>query len=157
MSATYIHSSRNPGSLTHWARPGTEPETSWFLVRFVSAEPWQELWEFFLILLRSIFQFSLLQIMLLLSSLTLPHPRFWGFSPCLIFENIGGGVENALSFLFFCFFFFPLFRAAPVACGSSQNRGQIGATAASLHHSHSNIESKPCLQPTSQLMATPDP
>ena len=27
------------GSLTHWARPGIEPSTSWFLVRFVSAAP----------------------------------------------------------------------------------------------------------------------
>ena len=30
-------------SLTHWARPGIEPQTSWFLVRFVSAAPRQEL------------------------------------------------------------------------------------------------------------------
>ena len=38
-----------------------------------------------------------------------------------------------LSFLFF--FFFCLFRAAPAAYGGSQARGQIGAVAASLHHS----------------------
>ena len=31
-----------PGSLTHGARPGIEPKTSWFLVGFVSAAP---LWE----------------------------------------------------------------------------------------------------------------
>jgi len=31
------------GSLTHWARPGIEPTTSWFLVGFVSAAPWWEL------------------------------------------------------------------------------------------------------------------
>ena len=30
-------------SLTHWARPGIEPTSSWLLVRFVSAEPQQEL------------------------------------------------------------------------------------------------------------------
>ena len=30
----------NAGSLTHWARPGIEPASSWILVRFVSAEPW---------------------------------------------------------------------------------------------------------------------
>ena len=35
------------------------------------------------------------------------------------------------------FFFFLLFRATPVAYGSSWARGQIGATAAGLHHSHS--------------------
>ena len=33
------------------------------------------------------------------------------------------------------------FRAAPVAYGSSQTRGQIGAAAASLLHSH--VESDP--------------
>ena len=32
--------------------------------------------------------------------------------------------------------FFSLFRAALMACGSSQARGQIRAAAASLHHSH---------------------
>ena len=48
-----------------------------------------------------------------------------------------------------------LFRA--MAYGSSQARGQIGATAASLYHSHSNVGSEPCLQPTPQLTATPGP
>ena len=37
-----------------------------------------------------------------------------------------------------CFFFFFLFRAAPVAYGSSWARGQIRAAAASLCHSHGN-------------------
>ena len=43
------------------------------------------------------------------------------------------------------FFFFFLFRAALVACGGSQARGLIGATAASLHNSHSNMGSEPSL------------
>ena len=47
--------------------------------------------------------------------------------------------------LFVCFL---LFRAEPVACGGSQARGQIGAIAPDLQHSHSNAESKLCLQPT---------
>ena len=34
-----------------------------------------------------------------------------------------------------CFVLFLLFRVAPVAYGSSQARGLIGATVASLHHS----------------------
>ena len=42
-------------------------------------------------------------------------------------------------------FFFFLFRAEPAAYGSSQVRGQIGAAAASLHHSHSNMGSETCL------------
>ena len=46
----------------------------------------------------------------------------------------------------FCFvlFFLP-FRAAPAAYGSSKARGQIGAVTVGLGHSHSNMESKLCL------------
>ena len=50
-----------------------------------------------------------------------------------------------------------LFRAALMAYGGSQARGQIGAVAAGLHHRHSNAGSEPCLHPTPQLMAMPDP
>ena len=58
-----------------------------------------------------------------------------------------------LRILFFCFFgfFFCLFRAIPVAYGSSQVRGQIEAVATSLCHSHSNTGSQLHLQPTPQL------
>ena len=41
--------------------------------------------------------------------------------------------------------FFGLFRATPLAFGGSQATGQIGAIAASLHHSHSNEGSQPNL------------
>ena len=44
-----------------------------------------------------------------------------------------------------------------MAYGSSQARGLIGATAAGPRHSHSNARSKPCLRPTPQLAAMPDP
>ena len=44
-------------------------------------------------------------------------------------------------FVLFCFVF-GLFRDTPAAYGSSQAKGQIGATAASLH---SNTGSKPHL------------
>ena len=58
----------------------------------------------------------------------------------------------------FIYFFIVLpFRATPAAHGGSQTRGQIGASAASLVHSHSNVGSEPHLQPTPQLMTTPDP
>ena len=62
-------------------------------------------------------------------------------------------------FLFVCLFVFlnGLFRAAPAAYGNSQARGQIGAMAASVHHSPSNTGSEPRLRPTPQLMAMPDP
>jgi len=63
-------------------------------------------------------------------------------------------------FSFFLFFFFGLFAfsmTAHTAYGGSQARGLIGAVATGLHQSHSNAGSEPRLQPTPQLMATPDP
>ena len=41
-----------------------------------------------------------------------------------------------------CIYLF-IFRAAPVAHGSSQARGLIGATAAGICHSNSNVRSEP--------------
>ena len=55
-------------------------------------------------------------------------------------------IPSYYSFSFFLFLF--LFSATPKAYGGSQARGWIRATAASLHHSHSNVGSKPSLQPT---------
>ena len=57
----------------------------------------------------------------------------------------------------FFFFFFWLFRATPMAYGSSQTRGRTGAAAASHSHGHSNTGSERSLQPTPQLTATLDP
>ena len=53
--------------------------------------------------------------------------------------------------------FFAFSRGALVAYGGSQVRGVIGAVAASLRQSHSNVGSELHLQPTPQLTATPDP
>ena len=65
---------------------------------------------------------------------------------------------SVLSFLFLSFFsVFCLFRAASVAYAGSQAKGQIGAVAAGLHHSHSNAGSELHLQPTPQLTAMLDP
>ena len=50
-------------------------------------------------------------------------------------------------------FFFLLFRASLTAFGGSQAGGQIRATAASLHHSHSKAGSKPHLRSTPQFTA----
>ena len=44
-----------------------------------------------------------------------------------------------------------------MAYGGSQARGPIGAVAASLRQSHSNVGSEPSLQPTPQLLAMTDP
>jgi len=43
----------------------------------------------------------------------------------------------------FAFFFFCLFRAAPIAHGNSQARGRIRTIATGLHHSRSDAESEP--------------
>ena len=41
---TYTTAARgNAGSLTHWARPGIEPASSWILVGFISTLPQGEL------------------------------------------------------------------------------------------------------------------
>ena len=47
--------------------------------------------------------------------------------------------------------------AAPVAYGSCQAKDRIGATAASIHNSHSNSRSELHLGPAPQLMAMLDP
>ena len=44
-------------------------------------------------------------------------------------------------FFIFIYLFICCFRATPIAYGGSQSRGQIGAVAAGLHHSHSNTGS----------------
>ena len=41
-SVTYTTAHGNDGTLTHWARPGIKPVSSWILVRFLSTKP---LWE----------------------------------------------------------------------------------------------------------------
>ena len=67
-----------------------------------------------------------------------------------------GSMLNAavLKFLQKNFFLGGLFR---VAHGNSQARGQIGAVAAGLHHSHSHTGSELPLCPAPQLVAMPDP
>ena len=41
--ASYTTAQGNAGSLTHWARTGNKPVSSWMLVRLISAEPRWEL------------------------------------------------------------------------------------------------------------------
>ena len=54
---------------------------------------------------------------------------------CLILAQL------APTYPFYFFFLFLLFKATLTAYGRSQSRGQIGAIAASLHHSLSKAES----------------
>jgi len=67
--------------------------------------------------------------------------------------------QLTIGFNFFFFFFclFAISWAAPAAYEGSQTRGPIGPVATGLRQSHSNTGSEPCLQPTPQLTATPDP
>ena len=64
--------------------------------------------------------------------------------------------DTTISLLSCFFFIFCLFRATPAAYGSFQAKGLIGAVAAGVHHSHSNVGSELHLRPTPQLTATPD-
>ena len=43
ISASYTTAQGNARYLTHWARPGIEPASSWILVGFVASEPQREL------------------------------------------------------------------------------------------------------------------
>ena len=43
VSGTYTTAHSKAGCLTRWARPGIDSATSWFLVGFLPAAPWQEL------------------------------------------------------------------------------------------------------------------
>ena len=65
------------------------------------------------------------------------------------------GLIPGVKVLFYYYYYF--FRATPATCGGSQARGPIGAVAAGLCQSHSNLESEPCLRSTPQLMAMSDP
>ena len=72
-----------------------------------------------------------------------------------VFERIFGDPDSHMVIFFFWgVFFCPFFRAAPETYGGSQARGLIGAVTAGLC---SNARSEPCLPPTPQLTATPDP
>ena len=75
-------------------------------------------------------------------------------------EPLGGlpaSPNAAPSLTFLSFFLFCLFRATPLAYGSSHARGQIEAAVTSLQHRHSNGGSEPCLRPAPQLMTALDP
>ena len=84
--------------------------------------------------------------------------EFFSFYFPTWFFSIFSHILMASSFLGCLYIFLYFFlKAAPVAYGNSQARGLIGAVPAGHDHSHSNVGSKPHLQPTPQLTATPDP
>ena len=88
-----------------------------------------------------------------ISSFTLFHPyEICSVDLCLCCFHLIFMTWFLLIYLFI--YLFLLFRAIPVTYGSSQSRGQIRATAASLRHSCSNVGSlthwvRPGIEPTS--------
>ena len=146
-SVTYTAAYGNAGSLTHWARPGIEPASSWTLVGFLTH--WAKMETHKRINFKCSYPQRIKkkkQLCKMLEMLTNPIIMIVSLYIRIITLHI-------LRF----FFFFCFFRAAPVAYGGSQDSGRIEAVAASLHHSHSNAGSELCLQPMPQLMAMPDP
>ena len=88
----------------------------------------------------------------------LKNAPFYAFCTILHSHQIVHKACNFSTSLLTCvIFIFLLFRAELMAYGDSQARGRIGATAASLHHSHRNVGSQLCLWPTPQLTAMLDP
>ena len=82
------------------------------------------------------------------------------YFPCLwiCFCFVDSYICAIFYFIFiFIFCLFAISWATPTAHGGPQARGWIGAITAGLRQSHSNVGSKPCLQPIPQLMAMPDP
>ena len=78
----------------------------------------------------------------------------WGFSVAM---SCDAGQQLPFCVKVGMDFFFVFLRAIPVAYGNSQARGPMGAIAAGLHHSHSNVGSQPCLWPFPHLTAMPNP
>ena len=109
---------------------------------------------YFLFSTKCVFFCSLIYIL----SLILIFMRVCSFVLIVTFVHILFLVIFISCFFFFLlFFFFCFFQGCTAAYGGSQAGGPIGATAASLHHSHSDARFEPHLQPTPQLRATPDP
>ena len=127
--SSYTTAHSNAESLTHWARPGIEPTSSWILVRFVSALPQQEV----------LFLFSDCPFFLFLIILFLPHKSFLKLHilECVLntcAELFLSPLCLCLSFSlkFHCLpvlFCFSLYLAVPMACGSSWARDRTHGTA----------------------------
>ena len=134
---------------------------------------WRLLWIMLRVVWTHVFSILLgtrLRMELLSHTVTL-HLSFWGTAelffkepaPFYILTSVYEGFDFATSlssfaivhlfnlFLFVILFYFWSFLGLlPVAYGGSQVRGLIGAVAASLRQSHSNVGSEPCLYHSSR-------
>ena len=90
-------------------------------------------------------QWVLLCLLVLMWSVLL-CPRMDSWCQQIFCENntVSWKIETVLNFFPF-FFFWSFFRATPAAYRGSQARGQIGAVATGLRHSHRSAESELCL------------
>ena len=82
-------------------------------------------------------------------------PKSWeeaGYLQCRLLFFL-----RSVSVFVFVFVFLPFLGLLPRHMEIPRLRGLIGAIATSLCQSHSNVGSKPRLQPTPQFTATPDP
>ena len=73
----------------------------------------------------------------------------YNLNPAFVILHRVGGWEKG-EYLWFIYLFTKItlkkkIRGTPVAYGSSQAKGLIGTATASVHHSHSNVESEPHL------------
>ena len=90
----YTTAHGNTRSLTHWARPGIKPATSWFLVGFISAAPQWELWF-------QILHLSICSIFILFLCMVLESSPVWFFVDVAVFPTplIEGAVFSPLYIL----------------------------------------------------------
>ena len=79
-----------------------------------------------------------------------------GFINLSAFKDLTVHAKDLYRYLMTYFCLFAFSWATPMAYGGSQARGPIGAVAAGLRQSHSNMGSELCLQSTPQLTTTPD-
>ena len=87
-----------------------------------------------------------------------PELYFQYFLPQNSVSNIWGFITFKALIDIFTHYLFTYFNLGPHLWHMEDPTwGQIGTSAASLHHSHSNARMEPYLWPTPQLMATPDP
>ena len=119
--------------LNHFAASGTSSDLS----------TWCQ--HTFLALIRT----TLLPVQTILCTLDSFFSRLW-FCPCSL-PKLKWSWPITLMYMLFFFF-----KATPAAYGSSRARSQIGAAAASVHHSHGNTGSERHLWTTPQLAAMLD-
>ena len=116
-SPTYTTAHGNAGSLTPWARPGIEPTSSWFLVRFVNHWTMKGT-SVFLTSFPSC-SLSLLQHHILLWEALQLEKHLEISRPCMLSKE-GGALSCLLAeqnpFLTFTLSFFPLASFTSLAC-----------------------------------------